>query len=39
MKTYTFEVQCASGAVKTFTCKAQDFAEARTKLSLFVGAN
>jgi|688.fasta_scaffold863335_2 hypothetical protein len=39
MKTYTFETVCASGTTKTFTCQAQDFAEARTKLSLFVGAN
>jgi hypothetical protein len=39
MKTYTFEAVCATGTTKTFTCTAQDFAEARTKLAEFVAAN
>ena len=39
MKTYTFETVCASGTTRTFTCTAQDFAEARTKLAEFVDAN
>lgn len=39
MKTYTFETVCASGAKKTFTCTAADFAEARVKLAEFVAAN
>jgi hypothetical protein len=39
MKTYTFETVCASGTTKTFTCTAQDFSEARTKLAEFVAAN
>jgi len=39
MKTYTFEAVCATGTTKTFTCTAQDFAEARAKLAEFVAAN
>jgi hypothetical protein len=39
MKNYTFEVVCASGATRTFTCTAQDFAQARTQLFEFVAAN
>jgi hypothetical protein len=39
MKTYVFETVCASGATKTFTCTAQDFAEARAKLAEFVATN
>jgi hypothetical protein len=39
MKTYSFDAVCASGAKKTFTCTARDFAEARVKLSEFVAAN
>jgi hypothetical protein len=39
MKTYTFEVVCATGTTKTFTCEAADFAEARLKLAEFVAAN
>jgi hypothetical protein len=39
MKTYTFEAVCASGTTRTFTCTAQDFAHARTKLSEFVATN
>jgi hypothetical protein len=39
MKTYTFETVCASGTTRTFTCTANDFAEARTKLVEFVAAN
>jgi len=39
MKTYTFEAVCASGTSKTFSCTAQDFAEARAKLAEFIAAN
>ena len=39
MKTYQFEAKCASGATKSFTCTAKDFAEARVKLAEFVEAN
>ena len=39
MKTYTFEVICNSGAVKTFTCKAYDFASAKRLLKEFMKAN
>ena len=39
MKTYTFEAVCSTGVTKTFTCEAQDFAEARLKLAEFVAAN
>lgn len=39
MKTYVFEAVCVSGATKTFTCTASDFAEARVKLAEFVAAN
>jgi hypothetical protein len=39
MKTYSFETVCATGAKKTFTCEARDFAEARVKLAEFVAAN
>jgi hypothetical protein len=39
MKTYVFETVCANGATKTFTCTAQDFAEARAKLAEFVATN
>jgi hypothetical protein len=39
MKTYTFEVVCASGVNKTFTCEAADFAQARVMLEQFAAAN
>ena len=39
MKTYTFEVQCASGAVKTFTCRADDEREALRLLRKFAQEN
>ena len=39
MKTYTFKVQCASGAVKTFTCKADDEREALRLLRKFAREN
>jgi hypothetical protein len=39
MKNYTFQAVCATGTTKTFTCEAQDFAEARLKLAEFVAAN
>jgi hypothetical protein len=39
MKTYVFETVCASGATKSFTCTASNFAEARAKLAEFVAAN
>jgi hypothetical protein len=39
MKTYTFEVVCASGTTKTFTCEAVDFNQARVLLDQFAQAN
>jgi hypothetical protein len=39
MKTYTFEVVCATGTTKTFTCEAADFAQARVMLEQFAAAN
>jgi len=39
MKTYTFQVICASGAVKTYTCETTDWASARRLLAEFVKAN
>jgi hypothetical protein len=39
MKTYTFEVVCASNVTKTFTCEAVDFNQARAKLAEFVATN
>jgi hypothetical protein len=39
MKTYTFDVVCASGTTKTFTCEAADFAQARVLLEQFSAAN
>jgi hypothetical protein len=39
MKTYTFEVVCATGVTKTFTCEAADFAQARVMLEQFAAAN
>jgi hypothetical protein len=39
MKTYVFEAVCATGITKTFTCAADNFAEARVKLAEFVAAN
>ena len=39
MKTYTFEVVCVSGTTRTFTCKAEDFNQARTLLEQFSVAN
>jgi hypothetical protein len=39
MKNYTFEVVCASGATRTFTCEAVDFNQARVLLDQFAQAN
>ena len=39
MKTYTFEVVCATGTTKTFTCEAVDFNQARAKLTEFAAVN
>jgi hypothetical protein len=39
MKTYKFEVQCASGAVLPFTCQAADEKTARRLLREFALAN
>jgi hypothetical protein len=39
MKNYTFEVICASGVTKTFTCEAADFSQARVMLDQFACAN
>jgi hypothetical protein len=39
MKTYKFEVVCASGTTRTFTCEAVDFNQARTLLEQFSKAN
>jgi hypothetical protein len=39
MKTYQYEVQCASGAVKTFTCKADDERTAIRLMREFARAN
>ena len=39
MKTYEFEVVCASGATKIFTCQADSFKQARQQLVPFVAAN
>jgi hypothetical protein len=39
MKTYTFEVVCASGVNKTFTCEAANFSQARVLLDQFTQAN
>ena len=39
MKTYTFEVVCASGTTRTFTCEAENFNQARTLLTDFVEKN
>ena len=39
MKTYTFEVVCASGTTRTFTCEAADFNQARGLLEQFAAAN
>jgi hypothetical protein len=39
MKNYTFEVVCATGTTKTFTCEATDFAQARVMLEQFAAAN
>jgi len=39
MKTYTFEVVCATGVTKTFTCEAANFAQARVMLDQFAAAN
>ncbi len=39
MKTYQFEVVCASGATRAFTCQADSFKQARQQLVAFVAAN
>jgi hypothetical protein len=39
MKTYKFEVQCASGAVLTFTCQANDEKTAIRLMREFALAN
>jgi hypothetical protein len=39
MKTYTFQVVCASGETRTFTCEAADFSQARVLLDQFAAAN
>jgi hypothetical protein len=39
MRHYKFEVQCASGEVKTFECDAPNFREARKLMEIFIQAN
>jgi len=39
MQQYTFEIECRSGQVKTFTCWAESFAAARELLEKFYEEN